>query len=241
MSTRQRRVSCPRVHLSSPAHDANVIAMNQSHQMKRLAKQEFEAWAGTYDRSLLNIFLFQPAYRMFLQEILTWRGKSSEPFDLLDVGCGTGTFDAMLAASPLPARVVGLDYAESMCQVASQKAHGAGVTDRLRYVSADSEFLPFKENSFDVITCSNSFHHYPHQQKVIEGFHRALRPGGRLMLIDGFRDNVVGWFVFDVIITAVEKEVFHAHGRQSMNTSEWRVSIRFGGENSTCCFPFCSP
>ena len=29
---------------------------------------------------------------------------------------------------------------------------------------------------------------------------RVLRPGGRLMLIDGFRDNVIGWVVFDVII-----------------------------------------
>jgi ubiquinone/menaquinone biosynthesis C-methylase UbiE len=184
--------------------------MSESQQMKRLAKQEFEAWARTYDHSLLNVFLFQPAYRMFLQELVAWRGKSVQPFDLLDVGCATGTFDAMLAASPLPARVVGLDYAESMCRVASEKAHHAGVTERLRYVSADSEFLPFADHSFDVITCSNSFHHYPHQQKVVEGFRRVLRPGGRLMLIDGFRDNVIGWVVFDVIITRVEKEVYHA-------------------------------
>ncbi len=184
--------------------------MKQSTEMKRLAKEEFESWAGTYDRSLLNLFLFQPSYRMFLEEIVAWRGVDPEPFDLLDVGCGTGTFDAMLAGSSLPARVVGLDYAESMCKVASVKAESAGVTDRLRYVTADSEFLPFTDDSFDVITCSNSFHHYPHQQNVIEDFRRVLRPGGRLMLIDGFRDNVVGWFVFDVIITTVEKEVFHA-------------------------------
>lgn len=184
--------------------------MTETHHMKRLARQEFEAWAGTYDRSLLNVFLFQPAYRMFLEELIAWRGQAETPFDLLDVGCGTGTFDAMLAASSLPARVVGLDYAVSMCQVASKKAHAAELTHRLRYVSADSEFLPFRDHSFDVITCSNSFHHYPHQQKVIEEFRRILRPGGRLMLIDGFRDNVIGWVVFDVIITAVEKEVFHA-------------------------------
>jgi len=178
--------------------------------MKRLAKEEFEAWAGTYDRSLLNIFLFEPSYRMFLEELVAWRGQSGESFDLLDVGCGTGTFDAMLAGTRLPARVVGLDYAESMCKVAAKKAHQAGVTQRLRYVSADSEHLPFADNSFDVVTCSNSFHDYPHQQKVIEDFRRVLRPGGRLMLIDGFRDNVIGWVVFDVIITTVEKEVFHA-------------------------------
>jgi ubiquinone/menaquinone biosynthesis C-methylase UbiE len=116
----------------------------------------------------------------------------------------------MLAASPLPARTVGLDYAPSMCQVASEKARRAGVADRLCFTAGDSEHLPFADGSFDAITCSNSFHHYPHQQAVVHEMRRLLRPGGRLMLIDGFRDNIVGWVTFDVIIGTVEKPVFHA-------------------------------
>ena len=184
--------------------------MSRDKSMKARAKSEFEAWAGTYDRSLLNSFLFQPSYRMFLEELLAWRGADSEPFDLLDIGCGTGTFNAMLAGSSLPARVVGLDYAEAMCHVAADKARQAGVADRLHYVNADSQHLPFADASFDVVTCSNSFHHYPHQQQVVHEMRRVLRPGGRLMLIDGFRDNIIGWVAFDVIIGHVEKEVFHA-------------------------------
>lgn len=178
--------------------------------MKALAKKQFEAWAGTYDRSLLNRFLFQPSYRMFLEELQAWRGRHSEPFDLLDIGCGTGTFDAMLAASPLPARIVGLDYAEAMCQRGAAKAHSLGVHHQIRYVNADSQHLPFADRSFDVVTCSNSFHHYPDQQQVVNEMRRVLRTGGRLMLIDGFRDNIIGWVAFDVIIGRVEKEVHHA-------------------------------
>jgi len=178
--------------------------------MKALAREEFDSWAGTYDRSLLNRFVFQPSYQMFLEELYRWRKDLGGPFDLLDIGCGTGTFGAMLAASPLPARVVGLDYAPAMCKAASEKARQAGITDTLRFVAADSEHLPFADGSFDAVTCSNSFHHYPHQQEVVRDMRRVLRPGGRLMLIDGFRDNVIGWVVFDVIVAAVEKEVFHA-------------------------------
>src|SRR5512141_1532037 len=100
------------------------------HAMKAQAKKEFEAWADSYDRSLLNHFLFQPSYRMFLEELYAWRGGSPEPFDLLDIGCGTGSFDALLACSPLPARVVGLDYAPAMCRTAAQKAEAAEVNDR---------------------------------------------------------------------------------------------------------------
>ena len=60
------------------------------------------------------------------------------------------------------------------------------------------------------MTCSNSFHHYPDQQRCVNEMRRVLRPGGRLMLIDGFRDNVIGWVTFDVIIAAVEKQIHHA-------------------------------
>ncbi|MBP7934386.1 MAG: class I SAM-dependent methyltransferase [Phycisphaerae bacterium] len=178
--------------------------------MKAQAKNEFEAWAETYDESRLHRFMFQPAYRIFLEEVYAWRGSSRERFDVLDIGCGTGQFGAMLAVSFSSARVTGLDYAHGMCKVAGRKAAHAGVSDRMGFVTGDSEHLPFADHSFDLLTCSNSFHHYPRQQAVIRDMHRVLRPGGRLLLIDGFRDNVIGWVVFDVIIAAVEKHVFHA-------------------------------
>ncbi len=178
--------------------------------MKVFARSEFEEWAPTYDRSLLNRFLFQPSYRMFLEELFRWRGASGKGFDLLDVGCGTGTFAGMLAGSPLPARIIGLDYSPAMCGVAADKTRSRAAGRRLKYLAGDSEHLPFADRSFDAVTCSNSFHHYPHQAEVIREMHRVLRPGGRLMLIDGFRDNVIGWVAFDVIIGHVEKNVYHA-------------------------------
>ena len=50
----------------------------------------------------------------------------------------------------------------------------------------------------------------PHQAAVIHEFHRVLRPGGLLIMIDGFRDNVIGWVIFDVAVTLVEGHVHHA-------------------------------
>ncbi len=177
---------------------------------KQLAKEEFEAWARTYDRSLLNYFLFQPSSHMFLEELAHWHKDHATTFDILDIGCGTGTFLAMIAASSLPARsLVGLDYAMEMCLQASKKAGAAGV-ERMPFIHGDSEHLPFADSSFDIVTCANSFHHYPNQQAVVREMRRVLRPGGRLMIIDGFRDNVIGWVMFDVIITTIEKSVYHA-------------------------------
>lgn len=178
--------------------------------MKQYARSQFETWAHSYDRSLLNHFLFRPSYSAFLEEIVRWRGLDGGPIDLLDIGCGTGTLAAMLMGSPLEARVVGLDYAESMAILASRKAHEADAQDRARFTCADSEHLPFADASFDVVTCSNSFHHYPDQQSCVKQMRRVLRPGGRLMIIDGFRDNIIGHITYDAIIGHVEKAVHHA-------------------------------
>lgn len=185
-------------------HASIAVGHAGEHAVKQKARHEFDGWAQTYDRSIVQHVLFQPAYRMLMEELYRWRRDDPRPFDLLDIGCGTGTWTAMVAGSPLPSRmVIGLDYSEKMCHVAHDKAkaihQGAPV-----FLKGDAEHLPFADASFDVITCSHSFHHYPHQAEAIRGMRRILRPGGRLMLIDGFRDNTIGWFVFDVLIATGE-------------------------------------
>lgn len=187
------------------------MMIEDARHTKKLAKQTFEAWAGSYDHSLLNHFLFRPSYYTFLRALAKWQTDNDRPFDILDVGCGTGTFAGMISDSNLSTRhIVGLDYAMEMCQQASRKAITREPACRIELVNGDSEHLPFGDQTFDLITCANSFHHYPHQQAVVCEMRRLIRPGGQLMIIDGFRDNTVGWVVFDVIITAIEKSVYHA-------------------------------
>lgn len=185
------------------------------HAVKDQARSEFDSWAHGYDRSIVQHLLFQPAYRMFMEELYGWRKDDPRPFDLLDIGCGTGTWIAMVAATSLPSgRLVGLDFSSKMIAVAHGKRQAISEVIRPEFVNGDSEHLPFADESFDVVTCSHSFHHYPHQDAAVREMRRVLRPGGRLMIIDGFRDNVIGWVLFDVFITRAEStphaKVFHA-------------------------------
>ena len=178
--------------------------------MKEQARQEFDAWAHKYDRSILQRLLFEPSYNAFLRRIYQWYGEEARPRRLLDIGCGTGTLAAKIVAARLPFEIVGLDYSHTMCRQAHAKAQSTGLGKRLRLVNADGEHLPFPRAYFDVVTCSNSFHHYPRQEASVFEMRRVLRPGGRLMLIDGFRDNMIGWFIFDLCVGTMEKPVFHA-------------------------------
>lgn len=61
---------------------------------------------------------------------------------------------------------------------------------RLRYekevefTSHFSEELPFEDNSFTQVICLNSFHNYTNQERVLENFHRVLKPDGNLWMLD---------------------------------------------------------
>jgi len=166
-----------------------------------------------------------------LEEIARWRVERREPFRLLDIGCGTASFAKLLLETGWPVMMVGIDYSPAMCALARAKMEVAeaepeetdsslvgGDSDPqggiepgvASIVAGDSEHLPFASGRFDIVTCANSFHHYPHQQSVVLEMHRVLRPGGRLILLDGFRDNVIGFVTYDVIVTWVEKHVHHA-------------------------------
>lgn len=165
------------------------------------ANAEFDYWSRTYDRSLLQTFLFRPSHKTLLEQV------THDDRMLLDVGCGTGQF-AVTALSRFPnLTVFGLDLSEKMLDQGKERYRV--LEDRLHVVRGDSEKLPFADDSFDVITCSHSFHHYPRQAAVVAEMHRVLKPEGKLLLIDGCRDKWWGWLIFDVGVTWAEGEVHH--------------------------------
>jgi SAM-dependent methyltransferase len=80
--------------------------------------------------------------------------------DVLDVWCGTRPYDDLL---PPTARIVGLDVEDN--------PYGAADV-------VSDEFLPFPDESFDLVVCIQSFQYVPEPEAAISEFHRVLRPGG---------------------------------------------------------------
>ncbi len=180
-------------------------------EIRATARGHFDKWALSYDRSWLNELVFFPSVRICQEEIARWQQRCGRhDFRLLDVGCGTGTLLHAVATATDAEQLVGLDYSPAMIRGLSAKIAESPHSHRVHAIVGDSEHLPFSDETFDVITCCNSFHHYPHQAAVLQGFHRVLRPNGVLILVDGFRDNVIGWVIFDVAVASVEKDVHHA-------------------------------
>jgi SAM-dependent methyltransferase len=177
---------------------------------KKIATREFIRWSESYDHSVLQWLLFGPSHRALIARIRAV--SENRPIRMLDIGCGTGTLAARVRTALPHVEVWGVDLVQAMLAKGQPRWHAH--RGQVFPVQGDSERLPFADGSFDIVTCANSFHHYPRQDRAIAEMNRVLCPGGRLLLIDGYRDRPWGWFIYDVCVAAVEGEVHHASARR---------------------------
>jgi SAM-dependent methyltransferase len=141
----------------------------------------FEVFADRYD---IEDFTRSTADELvFLQETFDLRAGDR----LLDVGCGTGRHLVPLASSGL--RATGVDLSPAMLERARARAAQADVDVQL--VEADARDLPADLGPFDaaICLCEGAFclvddvaEPMAHDRAILASIHRALRPGGRLVL-----------------------------------------------------------
>jgi SAM-dependent methyltransferase len=104
----------------------------------------------------------------------------------LDVCCGTGLYS--LIAAGAGATATASDIAEHNLALARRRAERAGLP--LHTVSADAEQLPFRDQSFDIVTCAGSLS-YVEPTRFLAEVRRILRPGGWFVCIDSLNHNPV--------------------------------------------------
>ncbi|MBC6957557.1 MAG: methyltransferase domain-containing protein [Anaerolineae bacterium] len=104
-----------------------------------------------------------------------------QPADrLLDVATGGG--HTALAFAPHVGHVVASDLALGMLNAARSYAQQKGAD--IAFTAADAEALPFRDASFDIVSCRIAQHHFPNVFKFMQECARLLRPGGRLVMQD---------------------------------------------------------
>jgi ubiquinone/menaquinone biosynthesis C-methylase UbiE len=99
----------------------------------------------------------------------------------LDAGCGTGFLAFELAARGH--HVIGVDFAPGMLAEARRKAAERGAS--IRFEAADAEQLPFMAGSFHFAISRHVLWTLQHPEAAIAEWIRVLRPGGRLVVVDG--------------------------------------------------------
>lgn len=172
-----------------------------TREIKQKNKRRFNEWSKVYDKSILQRIVFNISHDMFFKEMLHFLEEDSL---ILDVGCGTGKFTFSLYEFDSNLKIHGVDLSEDMIGKAKSKLRD----EPIEFKVGDVENLPYESGSFDAITCSHSFHHYPDQRKALSEMHRVLKKNGKLMIIDGCRDTLLGNIIFRIVEIA-ERHAYH--------------------------------
>lgn len=108
---------------------------------------------------------------------------------VLDLGSGPG-FDAFLAAQQVgeSGKVIGVDMTSEMIEKARTNAEKLRISN-VEFRQGEIEKLPVPDKSVDVVISNCVINLSPDKSAVFKEIHRALKPGGRIIISDILRSG----------------------------------------------------
>jgi demethylmenaquinone methyltransferase/2-methoxy-6-polyprenyl-1,4-benzoquinol methylase len=105
--------------------------------------------------------------------------------NVLDIAGGTGDLAAKFSRIVGPEGTVVLaDINDSMLKVGRDRLVDRGITDNVRFSQADAQYLPFPDNTFDVITIAFGLRNVTDKDMALRSMLRVLKPGGKLLVLE---------------------------------------------------------
>ncbi len=141
-----------------------------------MARVDFDSMAPSYDAGR---GLPPDAFQVWRRAIAPFLPR--EVSRILDLGCGTGHFTAMLADS-FQIDVVGVEPSIGMLRVAMSSAGNP----RVSYVLGRAEAIPLRDASCDTAWLSTVIHHFDDLGSAARELRRVLRPGSPVLIRSWF-------------------------------------------------------
>ncbi len=142
--------------------------------------------------------------------------------DALDVACGTGAVTrAILELLAGKGRVCGVDPSEGMLTEA-RKSIAA------EFHAGHAEALPFKDQSFDFLSMGYALRHVADLNRAFAEYHRVLRPGGRLLVLEISRPRtsfglLCARLYFKEFLPRLSRLITGSHDAQEMMAYYWET------------------
>ncbi|MHA5051658.1 class I SAM-dependent methyltransferase [Streptomyces sp. SD15] len=138
---------------------------------------DWDAEAATFDDEPDHGLRDTAVREAWAARLRAWLPES--PSDVLDLGCGTGSLS--LLASERGHRVTGIDFSPRMVDLARAKLAGRDAV----FLVGDATAPPVGEQRFDVLLVRHVLWALPDPERVLRHWRGLLRPGGRLVLVEG--------------------------------------------------------
>jgi len=97
---------------------------------------------------------------------------------VLELGCAVGNlWLENLDRLPAGCQIFLSDYSMGMIKQARQNL--LGMRSAFRFAGIDATFLPFDDETFDIVIANHMLSHVPERRKALVDIYRVLRPGGK--------------------------------------------------------------
>jgi demethylmenaquinone methyltransferase/2-methoxy-6-polyprenyl-1,4-benzoquinol methylase len=153
---------------------------NSSLGKKEQVAQMFDTISGNYD-GLNRVISFGID--------ISWRKKvlqlvaNTHPKTILDIATGTGDL-AILMTKTNAEKIIGLDISAGMLDVGRKKIENRKLSDKIEMILADSESMPFDNNTFDAITVAFGVRNFENLEKGLSEILRVLKPNGIFVILE---------------------------------------------------------
>jgi ubiquinone/menaquinone biosynthesis C-methylase UbiE len=151
---------------------------------------------------------------------------------IIDVGCGFGATNIVLAEQFPDSELVGIDLSEPLLELARGEAEKRGFSERVRFEVGDVGDIPFEDDSFDAAINVNMLHLVEDPVKMLDEIERVLKPGGFLFIAD-LQRSLLGLLEEEIkfaLTLGEARELFAQsrlrEGKFSWGMLWWRFEVR---------------
>lgn len=176
---------------------------------EKLSKEHFNKQASIYDeRDTIYYSKYGKISCNYVSEYL----KNIDYNKLLDIGSGTGYLINMLKKYKATAEFYGLDLSEEMINISKSK----NIKDA-EFILGSANKLPFNDNTFDIVTCIQSFHHYPYPDEAMKEVYRVLKKGGIYILSDTGVGGIAAWIDNNILFKIMKSGDCHTENKEGIS------------------------
>lgn len=200
--------------MTDPTTDADASTHFGFEEVRLADKQGrvdevFHRVARRYD--IMNDLMSVGMHRLWKDLFAAKVDARSPGFRHLDVAGGTGDIAFRIARrAPGDASIVVLDINGDMLDVGRERSGAQAGGDKLEFVQANAESLPFPDAEFDGYTIAFGIRNVPRIDVALKEAFRVLKPGGRFLCLEF---SQVAIPVFDKIYDAYSFNVIPLVGR----------------------------
>ena len=162
----------------------------------------FDTVSKNYD--LMNDLMSFGIHRLWKKVTIETSGIRDD-FVVLDLAGGTGDMVKLMREKISDKGMLILsDINQSMLREGRDRLINEGI-EGIQTAQIDAQYLPFEDNTFDLITIAFGLRNVTNKEKALQSIHNALKPGGKLVVLEfsrpqneAFRE-IYDLFSFEVI------------------------------------------